>query len=191
MKFTTADGKQVKSEEEKNQDAVDSVMPSQTPSSTDGEISKNAMTFHGDTTQIDVRKGKPITLQESFEQDQASQQKKRHGCFFRGCMTVLGLLLLLILFLVGTVRALKKKATPYLGEAALPLPEVSVDTQTVANTQMTLEYIQGNQPIPASTEQLVLSKDDINQYIANYQLTHNLPGQVYVNFPVENSAVVY
>lgn len=178
MKFTNPDGRPVR------------VTDESTPKEESTTSPQESMVFHGDTTQIDTRKGTPVTLEETrILQEQ--QEKKKHGCFFRWCMTVLGLFVLLILLIVGGVFALKQKVTPYLGEKALPIPAVEVDPTTLTETTQLVEQLKGKQAIPAETSELVFSNDQINQYLEHYQATHNIPGKIFVLFPANNNVALY
>ncbi len=193
MKFTTPDGKPVTPTDPAAQpetSKVEETAKTATPSTTEEEAPKPSMTFHGNTAQIDTRKGMPALLEDTATIEARVEQEQRRGCFFWGCMTVVWLLLLLILIILWTVRAFKNKITPYLGDKELPIPAIVLDTETISGAQTKLEQLQGKQPLPAG-EEIVITAQELNQFVEQYKVSHNLPAKWYIIFPSENNAVVY
>ncbi len=65
MKFTTPDGKPVEPVKQPEPGKVEETAASPAPSATEAEVHRESMTFHGDTTTIDTRKGRPTLLEDT------------------------------------------------------------------------------------------------------------------------------
>ncbi len=188
MKFTKPDGNPIKIEGEGNGKEVEQP---QHPANPVAESPTTSMTFKGDTTQIDLRKGKPANIHESIVAQQAIEKKKHHGWLFRTWVILWSLFLLLVLFVLALIRAIKTKAAPYLAEKELPIPEIAINQESIANSKALIGQLQGKLPLPTDTKDLVITKDDINQFMANYQIEHSIPGKMFVTFPSDNNVLLY
>jgi hypothetical protein len=110
-----------------------------------------------------------------------SSPKKRRGCLFYGCATMLVLLLLFCLLAFFTVRWMKGQINAYTDSSAVQLPKVEmVESEFKALDQRVKTFSEAvQQGKPSQT--LVLTERDINALIAKAPNMKELASRVYVS----------
>ena len=110
----------------------------------------------------------------------APPTKKRRGCFFYGCLSVVVLLLIVGLMAVLAVNYARNVINTYTDTSAMALPKVEMPAAEYEALEKRVGTFKESLEKPQGVLPLVLRGDEINAWIANQAETKELKGKFYV-----------